>query len=60
MGPDAVAAVDLAGRPGWFLLNREDLPSLDALYAKYPSGQERLVEGSLCAGRSFVVFETQP
>ena len=60
MGPDAVSAVDLAGRPGWFLLNRDDLPALDALYAKYPSGHERLVEGALCAGRAFVVFETQP
>lgn len=60
MGPEQVAAVDLGGRPGWFVLNREDLPSLQALYARYPLGQERLVEGSQCAGRAFVVFETQP
>lgn len=60
IGPEAVAAVDLGGRPGWFVLNRDDLPALRALYQRYPAGQERLVEGSLCAGRAFVVFETQP
>ncbi len=60
MGPDEVRAVDLGGRPGWFVLNREDLPSLRALYERYPNGQERLVEGSRCAGRAFIVFETDP
>lgn len=60
MGPDAVRAVDLEGRPGWFVLNRDDIPSLQALAELYPGGRERLVEGSLCAGRAFVVFETQP
>ncbi len=59
MGPEAVSAVDLGGRPGWFALNRDDLPSLQALYARYPTGQERLVEGSLCAGRAFLVFESE-
>ena len=59
MGPEAVSAVDLGGRPGWFALNRDDLPSLQALYARYPAGQERLVEGSLCAGRAFLVFESE-
>ena len=60
MGPEAVSAVDLGGRPGWFVLNRDDLPSLQALYARYPAGQERLVEGSLCAARAFLVFESDP
>lgn len=60
MGAEQAARVDLSGRPGWFALNRDDLPVLQALYAKYPQGQERLVEGSQCAGRAFVVFETQP
>ncbi|NTU85946.1 MAG: glycosyltransferase family 39 protein, partial [Chloroflexales bacterium] len=60
MGPEGVRTVDLGGRPGWFVLNRDDLPSLHALYAQYPDGQEHLVEGSLCAGRAFIVFETQP
>ena len=59
MGPEAVSAVDLGGRPGWFALNRDDLTSLQALYARYPAGQERLVEGSLCAGRAFLVFESE-
>lgn len=60
MGPDAVGAVDLGGRPGWFVLSPDDVPSLRALSERYPAGRERLVEGSLCAGRAFVVFETQP
>jgi hypothetical protein len=60
MGPEGVAAVDLGGRPGWFGLNRDDLPSLQTLYAAYPGGQERRIEGSGCAGRDFIVFETQP
>lgn len=60
MGPEQVAGVDLAGRPGWFALNRDDLPALAALYARYPTGQERRVAGSLCAGRDFIVFETRP
>jgi hypothetical protein len=60
MGPDEVRAVELGGRPGWFVLNREDQAALRALYERYPAGQERLVEGSLCDGREFVVFETQP
>ncbi len=60
MGAEEVARVDLGGRPGWFVLNREDLPVLQALFERYPDGHERLVEGSQCAGRAFVVFETQP
>lgn len=60
MGPDQARAVELGGRPGWFVLNREDLPTLQALYERYPDGQERLVEGSQCDGREFIVFETQP
>ncbi|HMQ29556.1 MAG TPA: glycosyltransferase family 39 protein [Chloroflexaceae bacterium] len=60
IGADEVRGVDLAGRPGWFALNREDLPALRALYERYPGGQERLVEGSRCAGRAFLVFETGP
>jgi hypothetical protein len=60
MGPEQAEGVDLGGRPGWFVLNRSDLPTLQALYERYPEGQERLVEGSQCDGREFLVFETQP
>lgn len=60
MGPEAAAAVELGGRPGWFVLSRDDLPTLAALWARYPGGRERIVEGSRCAGREFIVFETQP
>jgi hypothetical protein len=59
MGPDQARAVELGGRPGWFVLNRDDLPTLRALYERYPGGRERLVEGSQCAGRAFIVFETE-
>ena len=60
MGPEQVAAINLGGRPGWFLLNPDDLPSREALFTQYPGGQERLVEGTQCAGRAFITFETQP
>jgi hypothetical protein len=58
MGPEQASAVALGGRPGWFALNRDDLPTLQALYERYPGGQERLVEGSQCDGREFLIFET--
>ena len=60
IGPEQVVAVNLGGRPGWFLLNPDDLPSREALYTQYPGGQEHLVEGTQCAGRAFIIFETQP
>lgn len=60
IGPEQVGQVDLGGQPGIFLLNRDDIPSLQTLYTKYPQGQERLVEGSLCAGKAFLLFETAP
>jgi hypothetical protein len=60
MGPTQAGAVEFGGRPGWFALNRDDLPTLQALYERYPGGQERLVEGSQCEGRTFVIFETEP
>jgi hypothetical protein len=60
MGAGQVSLVDLGGRPGWFALNSADLPSLRVLYARFPGGQERRVQGSRCAGRDFLVFETHP
>lgn len=55
--PDA-SSVDLHGQPGWFALNEEDAASLQSLKRKYPQGQARLVTGSQCAEKHFIVFTT--
>jgi 4-amino-4-deoxy-L-arabinose transferase-like glycosyltransferase len=55
--PDA-SSVDLHGQPGWFALNEEDAASLQSLKRKYLPGQARLVTGSQCAEKHFIVFTT--
>lgn len=57
IGPKEAAAVDLNGQPGWFALNVADQAALATLQTRYPQGQARVVSGSQCAGREFVVFE---
>ena len=52
------ASVDLHGQPGWFALNEEDAASLQSLKRKYPQGQVKLVTGSQCAEKHFIVFTT--
>ncbi|MFV9507636.1 MAG: glycosyltransferase family 39 protein [Oscillochloridaceae bacterium umkhey_bin13] len=58
IGAEAVRGVE-PGRPAWFLLNRDDLPALQVLNERFPTGTQRLVAGSLCAGRDFVIFEVR-
>jgi hypothetical protein len=55
--PD-VSQVDLGGQPGWFVLNEEDAESLQSLKRKYPNGQVKLVTGSQCSVKHFIVFTT--
>ena len=52
------ASVDLHGQPGWFALNEEDAASLQSLKRKYPQGQVKLVTGSQCSEKHFIVFTT--
>jgi hypothetical protein len=59
MGAGALAQIPIA-EPAWFALNQYDLPSLRVLQERFPGGQVRVVSGSLCIGREFVVFETTP
>jgi hypothetical protein len=53
--PD-VTSVDLHDRPGWFALNEMDAQSLQALRRKFPTGQARLVVGSQCSEKHFIVY----
>jgi 4-amino-4-deoxy-L-arabinose transferase-like glycosyltransferase len=59
MGAEALARTPIA-EPAWFALNRYDLPALRVLQERFPQGYSRIVPGSLCDGREFVVFETAP
>jgi hypothetical protein len=55
--PD-VSTVDLYGQPGWFALNEQDAESLQTLKRLYPQGQYKLVTGSQCSEKHFIVFTT--
>jgi hypothetical protein len=52
--------VDLEGKAGLFVLNVADQESLDALREKYPEGEARMVSGSQCPNRQFVLFSVPP
>ena len=56
LGADAAIQINLGGQPGWFALNIDDLVTLRALQARYPSGTATTFKGSLCDGREFIVF----
>ncbi|NJM07005.1 glycosyltransferase family 39 protein [Candidatus Gracilibacteria bacterium] len=60
MGAESLHLIDLRGQPGLFVMNINDVAMHETLKASFPQGRERIVEGSLCAGREFVVFETLP
>jgi hypothetical protein len=60
MGAESLNLIDLRGRPGLFVLNVNDVAMRETLKANFPRGIERQVEGSLCDGREFIVFETAP
>ena len=55
--PD-VSTIDLQGQPGWFALNEQDAESLQTLKRLYPQGQYKLVTGSQCSEKHFIVFTT--
>jgi hypothetical protein len=59
MGAEAVTQLPIT-RPAWFGLHQYDLAVLRVLQERFPEGRHRLVSGSMCYGREFVVFETEP
>ena len=59
IGAMDAAEVDLGGQPGWFALNVDDAESLRNLQARYPEGESRVVLGSQCIEKQFVVFTTE-
>jgi hypothetical protein len=60
MGAESLNLIDLRGQPGLFVMHVNDIAMRETLQANFPQGRERIVEGSLCEGRAFVVFETRP
>ena len=59
VGLQDAASVDLHGQPGWFVLNEQDTETLQALKRKYPEGQAKMVTGSRCDVKRFIIYTTE-
>jgi hypothetical protein len=56
VGADSAAEIDLQGRPGVFVLDEKDTPSLQRLAGLYPNNTVRVIPVEGCPSKHFVLM----
>jgi len=59
VGADSAAEIDLQGRPGVFVLDQKDTPSLQRLASRYPKNTVRVIPVEGCPSKHFVLMIVQ-